>query len=604
MLALFLACTLDTPLPSPEVAAEAQRRLLEDRALEGRRDDLKRWERQQLAARATEALASGDLAAAAQAVAAGRTEDPAGFASLDEALRTAATTAPPEVQAAVWAALYEAATTPAERVQLRRATTDALVRARYADADEVALTRREQAGVTRERAHAALAALRAEYVTPLDDRVLLDAAARRIALLAGLGTPPSIDAGPFDDAFDGLLDQAVELSLSEETAAAELTEAVFSEVDPWSSPIWPAQIAAWERHHDGVQSGVVGIQADDLDGRAVVRTLVEGGSAWASGVHQGDVFAEVRHDRGTVKLREPTERAAEKAASALRGADGTAVTVVFERDGAERTFTLPRGTIPERTVFGWARSGAGWTTTVAPGIDYVHVASFRPHTLGELDAVLPASATRIVLDLRGNGGGDLSVAAALIDRFVASGPMLVLEGRLTGDAEVDAQLLAKRAEGTLASPGGPWEDAELVVLVDSASASSAEVVAGGLQQAANAWVVGDRTAGKGVSQVLRVDEAHGIALQFTNLAWGLPDGTRIHRSDASTSWGIAPDEVLVLSPTERFVVGVMQARREALAVHADGTPMVYTGPEVDPGVPELGGDPQIQAALRHFAPEP
>ncbi|MCB9673747.1 MAG: hypothetical protein H6737_01445 [Alphaproteobacteria bacterium] len=585
LLLSLLACFTDSEAPDPSTL-DSERAAL--RAIE--------VDRLELAAR--DALDRGALDEAAQAVAAGSHVDEARFAPLRAELDAALPAAPPMLRARATSALYDAAVNPETRAKLRQATEDALVLARYADADELAITRREQSGVDRTMGHAALDALRAEYVVPLDEGVLLAAAAHRLTLITSLQIAPDPEATDFDSAFDALVDLGIEHGLDEEIAVAELTEAAFAAADTWSSPIWPAQIAAWERHHDGVASGVVGVVLDHAEGGVVVDRLVEGGSAWKAGVHKGDRILEIRHEGGTLDLRAPGADGPERAAAALRGPDGIAVPVLVSREGHEKTFALERGTIQERTVSGWRRDGTDWDAFVAPGVAFVHIASFKPHTLDELAAVLPdAPAEALVIDLRGNGGGDLSVTARIIDAFVASGPMLHLEGRLTGDAETDAALLAKRAEGTEASPGDPWEGVPLAVLVDGDSASAAEVLAGALQQSANAKVVGAPTTGKGVSQVLRVDQEHGIALQFTNLLWALPDGRRIHRTDDAAVWGIQPDVRIELTPTERFAVGVLQAQREALAVHADGSPMAYSGPELDPELPALSADPQVRAAL-------
>jgi carboxyl-terminal processing protease len=556
-----------------------------------------------------DSTAPADWVAAAETIAVGRflPGRADAFAALQDRLEARAAEAAPEVQAQIHNALYETETDPAERARHRRITTDARVRARYATDDAASLTRQEQAGVTVEMAHAAIETLLAEYVRPLDPGSLLEGAAHRLSILPGVDGPiaPPPPGTPVVAGFDALLQLSAEHDVPREVAIAELTEAIFEAADSWSGPVWPAQVAAWERHHDGVRAGIVGIQVAQRDGSVIVSALVEDGPAWTAGVHQGDRLLRIRHETGVADLTEPQDDPVRTAVEALRGPDGTAVTLFVERSGEEKAFTLPRATLAERTVFGWQRDGLAWSDPME-GVAFAHIARFRPHTLDELDAVLPpekADATEaVVLDLRGNGGGDLSIAAAVIDRFVAEGPMLVLEGRTTGDAEVDAALLAQRAEGTIATAGDPWEGKRLVVLVDGESASSAEIVAGSLQQAADAHVIGSRTAGKGVSQVLRVDEEHGFAMQFTNLAWALPDGRWVHRSPGATTWGITPDTEVPLTPTERFVAGVMAARREALAVHADGSPMAYTGPEVDPALPKLSVDPQLDAAFRIATP--
>lgn len=538
---------------------------------------------------ARQALDGGDLEQAAQAVIAGNSLDPERFGRLSLELETATPRAEPLVRARVRAALYEAAQTHEAREHHRQLATDAMFASRYATPDDTALSRREQAGVTRSRAIAALSTLKAEYVHPIEDAELVRPAAHRLQLMLqdDVAPPP----GTLLEAFDTLSQRGIDAGFPAETVWAELTEAAFEGVDPWSSPVWPAQIAAWQNHHDGVVSGVVGVVVDRDATGVVVRKLVPDGSAYAAGMHVGDRFVEVRHEAGTLTIT--PETTPEDVASVLRGPNGVAVTATVLRGDRTQTFMLERGSVTERTVYGWTRDDP----VVRPGLHFVHIAGFRPHTLDELDALLTGPVKRLVLDLRGNGGGDLEGAVKLVDRFVADGPMLHLEGRMTGDAQVDATLRATRSQGTVASPGDRWEGIRLAVLVDQGTGSSAEIVAGALQQSANAHVIGAQTVGKGVSQVLRTDETHGIALQFTNLTWALPDGRHIHRTPTSASWGVQPDTSLRLSPMERFAVGVMQSKRQALPTHSDGTPMPYSGVEWDPALPGLTADPQVTAAL-------
>ncbi len=613
-LSLLAGCAVGPDAASTDTPAG--RTSPDEHVLSAQRDALQAVEAERLEGAARGGLASdapADWVAAAETIAAGRylPDHGAVFEAMQQELEARAATAAPEVRARIHNALYETERDPDERARHRRITTDARVQARYATDESTALTRAEQDGVTVDMAHAAIRTLLAEYVRPLEPDPLLAGAAHRLSILPGVDAPiePPPAETPVVEGFDALLALSAEHDVPREVAIAELTEAIFEAADPWSGPVWPAQVAAWERHHDGVRAGIVGITVDRGPNGVVVQSLVEGGPAWKAGVHQGDRLVRIRHEDGTADLTEDREDVLQVAVDALRGPDGTAITLFVEREGLadERAFTLARATVPERTVFGYARDGLSWADPPLDGVKLVHIASFRPHTLDELDAVLPAEdaahTEAVVLDLRGNGGGDLSIAAAVIDRFVSDGPMLVLEGRMTGDAETDAALLEQRAKGTVATPGDAWEGKRLVVLVDNESASSAEIVAGSLQQAADAHVIGARTTGKGVSQVLRVDDQRGFALQFTNLAWALPDGRWVHRSPGAETWGITPDTLLPLTPTERFVVGVMAARREALAVHEDGSAMAYTGPEVDPGLPPLDADPQLALALQ-LAAEP
>ena len=117
------------------------------------------------------------------------------------------------------------------------------------------------------------------------------------------------------------------------------------------------------------------------------------------------------------------------------------------------------------------------------------------------------------------------------------------------------------------------------------------MVAGILQQRAGAIVVGAPTAGKAMSQALRADEALGVAWQVTNLAWALPDGTRLVAGE-----GVAPDVLHEPSPGEAWQTARQAAMRNAAKVHPDGTPVPWLGAVVAEEYPELSGDPMLTRA--------
>lgn len=520
-----------------------------------------------------------DPVATAEVLTAGRQIDAAAFAPAYEAFTEELLTQTDRVEAARAAAvLYEASTTPDERQRWRAFATSTLARWRYTPAEREA-TLAEHEGVTRAMAHAALDTLTEVHVDPPESAALLAPGFER---LVDLGFVPSLPEPTSDlhASIDLAVDRAVEAGTPESTAVAELVEAVFSGVDQWTAPVWPRQVAAWQQHHDGVVPGVVGVVVDAEEQGVFVRQVVEASPAWIEDVHVDDRLLTV--DGRPVSTPE-------EAAAALRGEDGTRVRLGLRR--GERALEIPviRSSVPETTVMGWSRSGPGWDVWVAPRIAFLRIAAFRPRTADAFAELLPARATMdgLVLDLRGNAGGDLDAALAVADRFIDEGPLVRVKARI----EVD-----RDERWGLANPGSPWQGVPIVVLVDDGTASSAEILAGALQQH-GAHVVGDRTTGKGTGQLLRVDEDLGFAMQITHLHWAIADGTPIHHHDTATRWGIRPDTPDPLGPTERFLVGVLQARREALAVHADGSPMPYRGPEPDPGLPPLGRDPQITRAV-------
>ena len=128
----------------------------------------------------------------------------------------------------------------------------------------------------------------------------------------------------------------------------------------------------------------------------------------------------------------------------------------------------------------------------------------------------------VVLDLRGNPGGLLDVAIDVADMFLDEGLILVEE----------------RANGTRteyrAEAGGEGVDLPFVVIVDGATASAGEIVAGALQDNGRAQLVGEQTFGKGSVQLIHhlSDES---SLHVTSAEWFTPGGA------ALSGQGLTPD---------------------------------------------------------------
>jgi len=168
---------------------------------------------------------------------------------------------------------------------------------------------------------------------------------------------------------------------------------------------------------------------------------------------------------------------------------------------------------------------------------YLKVSALTMRTPGEVvRAVLQLGRVpHLILDLRGNGGGRLDAARDVAELFVPAGELLYRERDGQGEREV-------RSRG----PAWDWIPA-LLVLIDRGTASAAEVLAGALQQAALARLVGTRSAGKGTIHTAD-PQAHGrVRWRATGEVW-LPDWTPI------TGRGLTPEAPLE-SGLQRLLLG-------------------------------------------------
>jgi carboxyl-terminal processing protease len=262
----------------------------------------------------------------------------------------------------------------------------------------------------------------------------------------------------------------------------------------------------------------IGISLVSDDDRAVIDEVFAGGPAADAGLRPGDEIVAVDGDP-------VDEVATTDIVGRIRGAEGTPVALTVARLGRERIEArLIRATV-EVSAVAWAMIPG---TTVAD----VALRRFQTGAADQLAAALTeagrAGATGVVLDLRGNPGGYTGEALGVASQFLERGVVYMTEdanGTVT-EVTVDA------ARSAIAMP--------VVVLVDGESASSAEIVAGALQDHRRATVVGQVTTGTG-TVVGEYPLSDGSALRIGSVNWRTPNGTLIWHE------GITPDESVTLA---------------------------------------------------------
>ncbi len=213
----------------------------------------------------------------------------------------------------------------------------------------------------------------------------------------------------------------------------------------------------------------------------------------------------------------------------LRGTPGSTITVKVERYGEkkpiERTFKREEIKMNPVTYAAILNQEARIKNQEArikkqDSIDAVAYIAFSDFTEGSariftdtLDALVQQGATSLILDLRGNGGGIIDEAVKMLANFLPKGTEVVsTKGRTN---------FSKRTYRTPFAPKYP--DMKIIVLVDNQSASSAEIVAGALQDLDRATIIGTRTFGKGLVQNIR-PIAHKANLKLTTAKYYIPSG--------------------------------------------------------------------------------
>lgn len=175
----------------------------------------------------------------------------------------------------------------------------------------------------------------------------------------------------------------------------------------------------------------------------------------------------------------------------------------------------------------------------------------------ELERLKGQGMKRLVLDLRGNGGGLLSEAVEIVGAFVGKGSLVVTA---RGREEKDY-----REYKTLRDPVD--EKLPLIILVDSGSASSSEIVTGALKDMGRARIMGSRTFGKGLVQSIR-PLPYGGQLKITTAKYYTPSGRCVQALDYSRrnadgsvdqipGGGIEPDDSLSQAKYSRLTYSVV-----------------------------------------------
>jgi carboxyl-terminal processing protease len=272
----------------------------------------------------------------------------------------------------------------------------------------------------------------------------------------------------------------------------------------------------------------IGATVSEEEGRIVIVAPIEDTPAERAGIRAGDIVLEVDG--------ESTEGwSQEQAVLRIRGPRGTTVTLLIRHDDdTEETFEIERDEIKVESVTtvppgGTLEDGSG---TAISDVAYIHIREFTGQTEQEvreaLSEAIEAGATGIILDLRNNPGGLLSVTANVADEFLDSGVIL-------SERERDGSEKAFQARR-----GGEATDIPVVIILNRFSASGSEVLAAALHDNDRATIVGEKSFGKGT-----VNEQHelndGGAVYVSIAKWLTPDGTQID------GVGIRPDIEILLS---------------------------------------------------------
>jgi carboxyl-terminal processing protease len=309
-----------------------------------------------------------------------------------------------------------------------------------------------------------------------------------------------------DDNYVGTVDHAKTTDSS--------MQAMLWTLDPHSSFFTREELQKLDQEQSSQFYGIGVSILQHRDG-VYVQSIVPGTPADKAGLRYGDKFL-------TVDGKDAKDWTSAEVSKNVRGERGTSVHVEVERAGAPSPmdFDIVRGGVPLPSIRNYFM--------LPNGVGYVGLTGgFQQTTADELTDSLTELKKRgmksLILDLRGNPGGILEEAVAVVSKFVPGGEKVVsVKNNRQGDFR------------DLKATGGGVENVPLVVMINGGSASASEIVAGAIQDYDRGLVVGTDSFGKGlVQRVFRLP--YGTGMTLTTARYYTPFGRSLQRDYSSGS---------------------------------------------------------------------
>ncbi len=285
-------------------------------------------------------------------------------------------------------------------------------------------------------------------------------------------------------------------------------QAILARLDPHSVYIPADDLNMVNEDMDGYFYGV-GIEYEIFDDTVHILNMVKDGPAEKAGLQVGDRLIKVGDS-----LIAGTRINGRSMKKLLHGKKGSKIAVSLLRNGKLQQAVITRNTI--------AVSSVDASYMIDSNIGYIRLNRFSQVTYREfmqaLDELHKNGLKKLILDLRGNGGGVLDQATAIADEFLEGAKLITYtEGKHSAKKEYRCQKV------------GFFEKEPLVVLADEGSASASEVLLGALQDWDRATIIGRRSFGKGLVQE-QYNLSDGSALRLTIARYYTPLQRSIQRS--------------------------------------------------------------------------
>lgn len=296
--------------------------------------------------------------------------------------------------------------------------------------------------------------------------------------------------------------------LNNQTLIEDAINGMLSDVDPHTNFFSPDEFADFTTTTKG-EFGGLGIQIDKKGDYITVVSPIQGTPAFKMGIMAGDKITKVD---GVNVVGITTDDVIKK----MRGPKGSKVTITIVRPGVKDPldFDIIRDIITIKSV--------SYSFKLDNGIGYVRINQFNSHTTDELKVALDNLEKQgikgLIIDLRNNPGGILNEAIDTVNEFIGKDKLVVFtKGRLK-DANMEYFTRYDRIRS-----GYP-----VIVMINEASASAAEIFAGSLQDWDKGLIVGKTSFGKGsVQQIFPLSDGYGM--KITTAKYFIKSGRGIHK---------------------------------------------------------------------------
>jgi carboxyl-terminal processing protease len=331
-------------------------------------------------------------------------------------------------------------------------------------------------------------------------------------------------------------------------------------------------VAKFKQEVEGHFTGIgIQIRKDTATDQLLVVTPIKGSPAYRAGLQAGDIITQVE----TAKLSprgEPLEETEviqtkglplNTAVKRILGKEDTKVKLTVVREGADKPleFEITRGRVTVESVMGHKRkTNDEWDFMIDPErkIGYVRLTTFAKNSYDDLkramNDLVDKGVKAFVLDLRFNPGGLLQSAVDISDLYIDDGLIVSIRPRVGRESKFTG-----KHRGSLL-------DFPMVCMVNGYSASGSEIVSAALQDHSRAYIIGERSYGKG--SVQNIQPFEGGEIKLTTASFWRPSGKNLNKSSTDGKdedvWGVTPDLAVKLSRKEREDLAEAQHKSEII----------------------------------------